>query len=99
MEEIEFNKKNFHTCLCPDCPVQAKSNCVQIKINPIKGSKDMVMPNPKGVPGLYCTTGTATCTDIDPDKACQCPKCDIWEEHNLGGGKPGKNYCVNGSTQ
>ncbi len=47
MEEIEFNKKNFHTCLCPNCPVEAESNCAQIKLNPIKGSKDIIMPIPK----------------------------------------------------
>ena len=98
MEEIEFNKKNFHTCLCPNCPVESKSNCAQIKLNPLKGSKDIAMPNFKGVPGLYCTTGKATCTDLDPDKTCQCPKCDIWKEHSLGKGKPGTYFCQNGNT-
>jgi hypothetical protein len=98
MEEIEFNKKNFHTCLCPGCPVQAKSNCAQIKLNPMKGSKDRIMPNPKGVPGLYCATGKATCTDLDPNKMCQCPNCEIFKEYNLGQGEPGGYFCQNGTA-
>ena len=98
MEEIKFNRKNFHTCLCPNCPVEAESNCAQIKLNPIKGSKDIIMPNPKGVPGLYCTTGKATCTDLDPNKTCQCPNCDIWKGYNLNEGKPESYFCQNGKS-
>lgn len=98
MEEVEFNKKNFDVCLCPNCPVEAESNCAQIKLNPIKSTKGKIMPNSKGVPGLYCASGKAVCTDLDPDKTCQCPNCDIWKEHNLSDGNPTEYFCQNGKA-
>ena len=50
-------------CLCPACPVQENSRCVSelktgmdeaLKSNPLKTEE---------VPGVYCGTGKATCTD------------------------------------
>jgi len=45
------------------------------------------------VPGMYCLTGEALCTDLDFRKICQCTSCPVWEEYGLRN----KYYCKSGN--
>ncbi|MDD1775227.1 MAG: DUF2769 domain-containing protein [Methanobacterium sp.] len=44
------------------------------------------------VPGMYCSTGKAQCTDLDFKKDCQCPSCLVWTKYGL----KDKYYCQYG---
>jgi len=95
---VEFNMENVQRCLCPGCPVQAGSMCVQEKLNRLKeGSGEN--PSPEDVPGAYCATGKATCEGLDPKQPCQCGKCEVWKEYNLGEEEPGGYFCVDGESR
>lgn len=98
MKNVDFNKENIRECLCPRCPVQAKNICPHDKLIKLQSHKEP-MPNPEDVPGLYCSTGKATCEGLDPTKMCQCSKCEIWKEHNLSEGEPGGYYCAKGEAR
>jgi hypothetical protein len=56
-------------------------------------------PMPEDVPGVYCATGKATCSDLDPEQMCQCDKCDVYKENDLGSGEPGGYYCAEGKAR
>ena len=86
-------------CMCPKCPVQAKSQCVAglkgglseaLKRNPLKHEE---------IPGVYCGAGKATCTDLDSSRACICGRCAVYTEYKLASGKPGGYYCREGSSR
>lgn len=94
MVNVEFNMENVQRCLCPGCPVQAKSECVQNKLKSMSGS-----PSPEDVPGVYCSQGKATCEGLDPSQMCQCDKCKVWAEYKLGEGEPGSYYCAEGKAR
>ncbi len=94
---VEFNMENVQRCLCPGCPVQAGSKCVQEKLNKLKGASGN--PGPEDVPGVYCATGKATCEGLDPSQICQCDKCEVWKEYKLGEGEPGSYYCAEGKAR
>jgi hypothetical protein len=98
---IEFNQENIAKCLCPGCPVQADSECAKeklMKLQEIMQSEEKTMPTPEDVPGVYCATGKAICTDIDPSKECQCPNCPMWKEYDLENGKPAGVFCRDGKA-
>ncbi|HEX7467003.1 MAG TPA: DUF5518 domain-containing protein [Methanobacterium sp.] len=99
--DIAFNVENVQKCLCPTCPVQAESDCAKeklIKLQEMMQSEEEMNPTPEDVPGVYCSTGNATCTDIDPSKECQCPKCPMWEEYDLENGEPAGVFCRDGKA-
>jgi hypothetical protein len=98
---IEFSQENVQKCLCPTCPVQGDSDCAKeklMKLQEMAQSEEEMMPTPEDVPGVYCSTGKATCTDLDPSKDCQCPNCPLWEEHDLENGKPAGYFCRDGKA-
>lgn len=67
---------SIEKCICNECPVQAKSDCVQqrFKMMPeMMGNEKM--PDPKEIPGLYCATSTTTCDDLDYNEMCNCVNC------------------------
>ena len=55
---------NVSKCLCPRCPVQVSSACVSNKPTELKDSLNKHPLKREDIPGVYCTTGTATCADI-----------------------------------
>jgi hypothetical protein len=55
--------------------------------------------NPQDIPGVYCSSGTATCKDLDPNKNCICGSCAVYSQYELGGRDPGGYYCKNGATK
>jgi hypothetical protein len=97
MVRVDFNMDNIQKCLCPECPVQAKSECVKVKLNELS-SKSSGSPGKDDVPGLYCSTGKATCEDLDPGEMCQCTKCEVFREYNLDKHKPGSYFCAIGAS-
>ncbi|MGB9936472.1 MAG: DUF2769 domain-containing protein [Methanobacterium sp.] len=98
MAKVEFNAKNIERCLCPECPVQVSSPCVRQQLNKIQESGG-VPTDPKESPGVYCGTGMTTCSDIDRNQPCQCSKCEVWKEYELGKGQPAGYFCVNGEAR
>jgi hypothetical protein len=64
----------------------------------IKEALARVPLNRAEIPGLYCSTGTATCLDLDPGKSCICGTCPVFSEYSLAGAKPVGYYCRDGSA-
>ncbi len=98
--KVPYIAENIEKCMCSECPVQAGSKCVSEKL---KSSKEEMkhlgkgkVPKPENVPGIYCSTGVATCKDLDPTKSCICGTCAVWAEYNLAEGKPAGYFCQNG---
>ena len=100
--KVPYSRANVNRCKCPQCPVQADSKCAQDKIQNLKTVMSNVsgegVPNPEDVPGVYCSTGKATCKDLNPDRSCICNTCDVWKEYTLGKGKPVMYFCKNGKA-
>lgn len=94
--KIEFTGENISKCMCPQCPVQAESECAQTQMKMLQESMRGMSPEPSEVPGVYCATGIATCSDLDPNKMCNCPNCDVFKENNLAKGEPGGYFCQKG---
>ena len=97
--KIEFTRENITKCLCPQCPVQAESECAQTKMKMLQESMRGMSPEPSDVPGVYCATGTATCSDLNPTKMCNCPNCDVFKENNLEQGEPNGYFCQKGAVK
>jgi hypothetical protein len=94
--KVPFITSNVGKCLCPKCPVQSKSPCVSGKLATIGESLAKTPLIRAEIPGIYCSTGTATCTDLDPKQACLCGGCAVFGEYNLGTGTPVGYYCRDG---
>ncbi|GAB6055931.1 DUF2769 domain-containing protein [Methanobacterium alkalithermotolerans] len=100
MSKVEFNTKNLEKCICKTCPVQAESSCVKEKnIKVQEMMEENMMPEPEMVPGLYCASGKAACSDLDTAKMCQCNECPLWDEYDLPEGLPMGYYCRDGEAQ
>ena len=56
--------------------------------------KEMDM-KPNEIAGPYCTTGVASCMDLDINKACICPSCNVYTEYNLKNARPVEHFCFN----
>jgi hypothetical protein len=97
--KIEFTRENITKCLCPQCPVQAESECAQTKMKMLQESMRGMSPEPSDVPGVYCATGTATCSDLNPNKMCNCPNCNVFKENNLEQGEPNGYFCQKGAVK
>ena len=96
---LPFNAANVMKCFCTRCPVQANSSCVKGKMAKMK---EAMMKNPlqrEDIPGMYCTTGTATCQDLDTKQMCMCTACPIWAEYKLASGKPMGYFCRDGASK
>ena len=94
--KVTFNSGNVGKCLCPKCPVQAKSQCVSGKLGTITQALSKSPLLREDIPGVYCSTGTATCKDLDPTQSCICGNCSIFKEANLTKGTPVGYYCRDG---
>jgi hypothetical protein len=99
---VPFTVSNIERCRCPQCPVQAGSSCAQEKIGNLKNEMSNLpgnqAPEPQKVPGVYCSSGEATCTDLDPNEQCMCPTCEVWVEYCLDRGTPMMYFCDNGKA-
>lgn len=97
---VPYSQENINRCRCPQCPVQADSKCVKDKFGNLKKELDVLpddeVPEPNNVPGAYCSTGIATCKDLNPGMQCICNSCDVWKEYLLENGTPSQYFCQNG---
>jgi hypothetical protein len=95
--KVPYVVSNIERCMCPRCPVQADSVCTLEKIgnlkSEIKSLGEGEAPEPQKVPGVYCSAGTATCNDLDPNRDCICKTCPVWEEHRLEQASPMMYFC------
>jgi hypothetical protein len=51
--------------------------------------------NPTEIAGPHCTNGVASCMDLDINKACICPSCQVYKEYNLWNARPVEHFCFN----
>jgi hypothetical protein len=104
MKKVEYTAGNIAKCQCTSCPVQAKSECFKGKVRKMQEmmSEDVdiaSMIEPEDVPGLYCSTGKASCTDLDAHQICKCGECPLWTEYGLNKGAPGSYFCRDGTAR
>ncbi|MBE0480108.1 MAG: DUF2769 domain-containing protein [Dehalococcoidia bacterium] len=97
--KVPFTRENVMKCLCGICPVQTESQCVEESVRKLGGSiAESPNLSPENVPGLYCSSGTANCPDIDPGKPCVCAGCGVYNGYALGCGPPVHHFCLNGGS-
>jgi len=97
--KVPFALDNVGKCLCPGCPVQAQSKCVSgLKTTLAAALKDKPLKREK-VPGVYCSTGKATCSDLDPKKSCLCGGCSVFAQFALAKGQPAGYFCRDGAPK
>ncbi len=102
MEEtskVPFDARTVGQCLCPGCPVQAKSGCVAKLKEGLRASLARSPLEREEIPGLYCSTGKAACTDLDPRQSCLCYGCTVFSQYRLGSGQPVGYYCRDGASR
>lgn len=100
--KVPYTIENIKKCMCPKCPVQADSKCAKDKLNNLTkelgSAQEGEVPEPQNVPGIYCSTGKATCQDLNPDEQCICPTCAVWKEYDLQNVKPVMYFCQKGKA-
>jgi hypothetical protein len=109
MKTVPYNVDTIMKCQCTSCPVQHESSCVMGKVQAMsgmmekmrtmmmpgeQGMSDMMLPSAEDMPGLYCSTGTATCGDLDYSMGCICMTCQVYLDNVLDNSK----YCSKGSA-
>jgi hypothetical protein len=98
--KVPCTVSNIKRCRCTLCPVQVDSECAQEKYsrlnNEIENSGGVEALAPQKVPGIYFSTGTATCEDLSFNRQCICNTCSVWEEYNLINAKIIQYYCNKG---
>ncbi|HTY81364.1 MAG TPA: hypothetical protein VMB24_01115 [Dehalococcoidales bacterium] len=94
--KVPFTRLNARKCVCWKCPVQEPSACIKENSTMMGDVMTTKLFDPEIVPGLYCSSGTASCSDIDTERACICDRCLVFREFELGKGQPGGHYCKNG---
>lgn len=97
---VPYESENINRCRCPQCPVQANNQCVQDKNKSSKQAMENLpegeVPDPEDVPGVYCSTGKATCQNLHFDRQCICGSCEVWKEYNLTNANPNNHFCQHG---
>lgn len=97
---VPYESENINRCRCPQCPVQANNQCVQDKNKSSKQAMENLpegeVPDPEDVPGVYCSTGKATCQNLHVDRQCICGSCEVWKEYNLTNANPNNHFCQHG---
>ncbi len=96
--KVPFTRPNAKKCICWECPVQTDSACIKAtaeKMGEVMATKFF---EPDIVPGLYCSSGIASCTDIKTDRDCICGGCPVFRLYKLAGGQPIDHYCRNGAA-
>lgn len=94
--KVDFDMGNAGKCLCPKCPVQVKSKCVSGKLATIRQTLSKSPLVREDLPVVYCSTGKATCQDLDLTQSCICGGCPVFNEYGLAEGTPVGYYCRDG---
>ena len=99
MAIVPFILETVGKCKCSVCPVQSESKCVEDLKKNLSAALARDPLQKEEVPGAYCATGQATCTDLDPENSCICGTCSIYIEYTLSTGKPGGKFCAKGMAE
>jgi hypothetical protein len=94
MPDVPYTSKNAALCKCYACPVQKDSACAQEKVAKVYATLATAdpPPPPADLPGMYCASGIAKCTDLDIEGLCQCMSCAVYRISALDQWK----YCNRG---
>jgi hypothetical protein len=97
---VPFVGENISRCKCPESPVQADSQCAQDQIKTSREAMEYMpagdVPKPEYIPGVYCSSGKASCQDLNFDRQCICGSCEVWKDYNLKDVDPNNHFCQNG---
>jgi hypothetical protein len=100
--KVPYTVANIKKCMCPKCPVQAASICVKGKLEnltkELESAQEGDVPKPQNIPGVYCSTGKATCQDLNLKKQCICYTCTVWKEYHLQNVDPVMYFCQKGKA-
>ncbi len=96
---VPFTRENANKCMCPECPVQADSCCVKQNSQKMGDVMTTEFFQPQIIPALYCSSGFASCKDIDPERSCICGACDVYNNYRLGNEQPLDHFCKNGNAK
>lgn len=96
---VPLTTANVSRCMCPKCPVQEKSPCVSGKISKIGEALMKIPLNGEDIPGVYCSSGKATCPDINTGRACICDTCTVHSSYQLASGRPNGHFCQAGAAR
>ncbi len=94
--KVPFTRPNAKKCICWQCPVQEHSACIKANAEKMGEVMSTKFFEPEIVPGLYCSSGVASCKDIKTDRSCICGGCPVYGNYDLGMGQPIDHYCANG---
>lgn len=101
-KKVPYTVSNIKRCRCPQCFVQANSKCVKEKYSGLKNEleslEEIEALEPQKVPGIYCSTGIATCKDLDFNKQCICYTCPVWDSYELENSKTIIYFCNKGEA-
>jgi hypothetical protein len=98
--KVPYTQENAMLCMCSKCPVQAESMCFKEKMEKIQAMlQSGIMPPSEDLPGLYCSSGVAACTDIDVTRMCLCSDCPVWAKYHLADGMPMEDFCRDGKAE
>jgi hypothetical protein len=108
--KVPFNIDTVSKCICYKCPVQIGSPCakkgidegLKIKEAPADNKLKKIIPQPKSVSGVYCSSGESPCNDLDFSKLCTCPVCEIFSTYALRKNNPDfieGFFCGEGSAE
>ncbi len=97
---VPYISVNINRCRCQQCPVQAESNCTRDKVKSSKKAMESMpegeVPDQEDFAGVYCSTGKATCQDLNFDRQCICGSCEVWEKYDLKDANPNNHFCQHG---
>lgn len=96
--KVSMTIVNIKKCACSKCPVQANSKCVKSELGKLKEAMTKNPLRKEDIPNVYCSTGTATCKDLDSHQMCMCSSCLIWSEYKLTSRKPKGYFCRDGAV-
>ena len=96
--KVPLTVDNVKNCICPNCPVQTKSECIKDKVTKVKVALSKSPLVGEDIPGMYCSTGKASCEDIDTNQMCICGGCMLYFKYSLADGKPMAYYCRDGEV-
>ena len=97
--KVPFSTTTVTKCMCPKCPVQGKSQCVSGKLATLNEALKARPLKREDIPNVYCSTGMATCRDLDPKQSCLCGGCSVFSKYKLDSFEPVGYYCQHGAAK
>lgn len=100
MPKVDYTLENYNRCLCGGCPVNRHSECTHRQEEALGEvfeamEKGAPLPDPRAMPGIYCSLGKSVCDDMSAEFACLCPGCSVHLKQTLRNTR----YCMQGSAE